>query len=160
MVRGGKAVKASMLDSAQARALDSFVKLLRAAYWASHRAGVYRQRAGLTETQFAVLEALYHKGRLAQVDIAGKLLSSPSNLTLVLDNLERDGLISRSQDPDDRRRQIVDLSLRGRERIAALFPVHAAGIARLMSALTESEQEDLGRLCRKLGLSARDQEDD
>ena len=148
------ATKPSIKSRKHRRALDAFVKLLRAAHWVSYRAGEHRRRAGLTEAQFGVLEALYHKGTLIQVEIAGKLLSSPSNLTLVLDNLERDGLIERGRDTDDRRRINVRLTPAGRRRIRDLFPTHADGIAELMGALTASEQEELGRLCRKLGLSA------
>ena len=139
----------------QAQALDAFIKLLRASYWVSSRAGAHRQAAGLTEAQFGVLEALHHKGPLFQVEIAEKMLSSPSNLTLVLDNLERDGLVTRTRDATDRRRRSVGLTPEGRRRIEAVFPAHAAHITSLMSALTESEQRELASLCRKLGLSAR-----
>ena len=45
--------------------------------------------------------------------------------------------------------------LDGRELIGAYFPCHAAAILREMSALTPSEQEELGRLCRKLGLQEK-----
>ena len=117
--------------------------------------GAVRQEAGFTEAQFGVLEVLYHKGPLAQIEIAEKLLSSPSNLTLVLDNLERDDLIERRRSTNDRRRRIVHLTSRGRREIKRLFPTHAAGIERLMGALTASEQVELARLCKKLGLSAR-----
>ena len=118
--------RASDRVAGQERALDAFVKLLRAAHWASQRAGEIRGQAGLTEAQFGVLEALYHKGPLIQVEIAQKLLSSPSNLTLVLDNLERDGLIERERDPNDRRQRNVRLSALGRRTIRDLFPRHAA----------------------------------
>lgn len=146
---------ASKSEGERQRALDSFVKLLRAAHWASNRAGAIREQAGLTEAQFGVLEVLHHRGPLIQVEIAQKLLSSPSNLTLVLDNLERDGLIERERDLRDRRQRNVRLSSKGRRTIRDLFPRHAAGIADVMSALTPAEQEELARLCRKLGLSAQ-----
>ena len=148
----GTAYEGSLRDE---RALDAFIKLLRAAHWASVGAGEHRRRAGFTEAQFGVLEVLYHKGPMFQAEIADKLLSSPSNLTLVLDNLERDGFISRAQDPGDRRRRNVRLSAKGRRRIEALFPRHVDGITEIMSALTRSELDDLARLCRKLGLTAR-----
>ncbi len=142
----------------ETRALDAFVKLLRAAHWASLRAGASRQAAGLTEAQFSVIEVLYHRGPLAQRDIAEKVLSSPGNLTMVLDNLERENLIARRRDSEDRRRRIVTLTSKGRRRIGKLFPTHAAGIAELMSALSSTEQRELARLCRKLGLSAQARE--
>lgn len=140
--------------AAERRALDAFIKLLRAAHWVSLQAGKRREAAGLTESQFGVLEALYHLGPRMQTEIAEKMLSSPSNLTLVIDNLERDGLVKRRRSEEDRRCQVVHLTERGRRLIAGLFPLHAEGIVELMGALSPREQETLGRLCRKLGLAA------
>lgn len=136
------------------RALGAFVKLLRAAHWASERAGEYRARAGLTETQLGVLEALYHVGPMVQVELSEKLLSSPSNLTTVLENLERDDLVARRIRPSDRRCREVSLTDDGRRTIEAVLPGHVAGIVRIMDALSPSEQERLGELCRKLGRAA------
>lgn len=135
-------------------ALDTLIKLLRAAHWVSLQAGKRREAEGLTESQFGVLEALYHLGPRMQTEIADKMLSSPSNLTLVIDNLERDGLVERRRSLEDRRCQMVHLTARGRRLIGRIFPDHVEGIVELMGALTAGEQETLGRLCRKLGLAA------
>jgi MarR family 2-MHQ and catechol resistance regulon transcriptional repressor len=82
-----------------------------------------------------------------------KLLRSPTNLTTVLDNLERDGLVRRTASSGDRRTRPIELTPAGRERIEAALPAQAQGIRLLMAALTAAEQERLGQLCRKLGRS-------
>ena len=46
---------------------------------------------GLTESQIGVLEALAHLGPLTQGELCRKILRSGSNVTTVVDNLERDG---------------------------------------------------------------------
>src|SRR6056297_1878874 len=104
------------------RALDAYVKLSRAA--AAVEASVNRPlaAAGLTLSQFGVLEALWHLGPLSPGALARKILKSPANLTTVLDNLERRELIARSRDASDRRVTIVALTDDGRAHIAALFP--------------------------------------
>jgi MarR family transcriptional regulator, 2-MHQ and catechol-resistance regulon repressor len=137
------------------RALDGYIKLMRAAD--SIAAAMQRQLAdtGLTVGQFAVLEALLHLGPLCPHEIAGKLLRSGSNVTTVLDNLEKDGLVTRTRRADDRRVVTVALTAAGRKRIARIFPDHARSIAELFAALTPAEQEELARLCRKLGLATR-----
>ena len=73
-----------------ARALDTFVKLRRAvnAIGARLNPALLKEHR-LTESQFGVLEALYHKGPMAQARLCEKLLVSGSNLTTVVDNLER-----------------------------------------------------------------------
>jgi MarR family 2-MHQ and catechol resistance regulon transcriptional repressor len=106
---------------------------------------------GLTGTQFGVLEALLHLGPLGQCGLAGKLLTSPGNLVLVLDNLERRGLVCRVRRADDRRAVTVHLTDAGRIKIQAQFPEHARTIAEIFAVLDPDEQESLRMLCRKLG---------
>lgn len=138
-------------DTAQAAALDAYVKLVRASESVSVRA--HGLLAGeLTFTQFGVLEALLHRGPLSAGELAEKILKSPGNLTLVLANLERDGLVSRERDRADARRWIVSLTASGRKRIGALFPKVAAAIAAEFAHLSAAEQAMLGELCKKLGL--------
>jgi MarR family 2-MHQ and catechol resistance regulon transcriptional repressor len=139
--------------SSTAIALDAYIKLMRAAESVSTRAHVVLP-AGVTITQFAALEALHHRGPLYQSELAGKLLKSSGNLTLVVDNLERDGLVARERDPADRRFIRVSLTAKGRKFIAALFPQVAASLAREFAVLTVAEQRTLAALCRKLGLGA------
>jgi MarR family 2-MHQ and catechol resistance regulon transcriptional repressor len=105
----------------------------------------------LTESQFGTLETLYHLGPMSQTEICGKLLKSSGNTTLVVDNLERHGLVQRKRDEHDRRVVMVQLTEAGRELIAGLFPAHAAAVAEELSVLTPAEQQQLGDLCRKLG---------
>ena len=109
-----------------ARALDTFVKLRRAvnAIGARLNPALLKEHR-LTETQFGVLEALYHKGPMAQARLCEKLLVSGSNLTTVVDNLERHGWVRRLADPDDRRAHRVELTPTGRQIISRAFPGHA-----------------------------------
>ncbi|MBS0663974.1 MAG: MarR family transcriptional regulator [Verrucomicrobia bacterium] len=106
---------------------------------------------GLTIAQFGLLEALLHRGPLCQGELATKLLRSGGNVTLVVDNLERSGLVSRQRDPEDRRFITVSLTDRGRAFISELFPKVAASLAREFAVLSTAEQFTLGWLCRKLG---------
>ncbi|MDX1643526.1 MAG: MarR family transcriptional regulator [Thermoanaerobaculia bacterium] len=138
----------------EVRALGSFVKLLRAARWASIKAGRRREESGLSEGQFGVLEAVYHLGPLDQTELAHKVLSSPSNLTVVIDNLERQGYVERRRDARDRRRQVVHLRPSARRLLDELLPRHVERIVEVMSALSPEEQDRLGALCRKLGRAA------
>ena len=76
------------------RALDTYIKLVRAAESVLSR--VHRQTTGdLTVSQFGVLEALHHLGPMHQRKIGSKLLKSGGNITMVIDNLERRGLVER-----------------------------------------------------------------
>ena len=142
---------------AEVRALDAYIKLVRAAgsvtSAALDRTGL--AGAGLTEGQFGVLEALHHLGPLHQCDLARKHLLSGGNMTMIVDNLEKRGLVRRERSKEDRRFVQVLLTPSGRRLIRKVFPRHAATLAEMLGALSASEQEQLGRLCRKLGLAHR-----
>ena len=135
----------------QVLALDTMIKLTRANNTLMARLARRETHGGLTESQFGTLETLYHLGPMSQTEICGKLLKSSGNTTLVVDNLEKHGLVQRQRDENDRRVVMVQLTEAGRELIAGLFPSHAAVVSEEMSVLTPDEQRQLGELCRKLG---------
>ena len=133
-------------------ALSTYVKLMRAAESITARIHKKLASAGLTLSQFAVLEALYHLGPLHQREIGQKLLRSSGNITMVIDNLEKRGYVKRERKKEDRRFMMVRLTAEGSDLISKVFPPHAAVIAREMSVLSAREQKTLAQLCKKLGL--------
>jgi MarR family 2-MHQ and catechol resistance regulon transcriptional repressor len=137
------------------RALDVYIKLMRAADSVGLRSMASIQGSGLTPTQFGVLEALYHLGPMMLSELAQKHLKSPNNLTVVTDNLEKHGLVRRVRDEKDRRVVRVFLTDTGRDLIRRVFPVHARNVVAQMSVLTPEEQEQLGCLLRRLGKGER-----
>ena len=136
-------------------ALRTYVKLMRATESITARIHRNLTSVGLTLSQFAVLEALYHLGPLYQTEIGKKLLRSSGNITMVIDNLEKRGYVKRERKKEDRRYMMVRLTDVGFDLIRKVFPPHAALISREMSALSESEQDTLAQLCKKLGLQKR-----
>ena len=136
-------------------ALRTYVKLMRATDSITSRINKNLSSVKLTLSQFAVLEALYHLGSLHQTEIGQKLLRSSGNITMVIDNLEKRGYVKRERGKEDRRFMMVRLTDVGFELISEVFPAHAAVITREMSVLTESEQDTLAQLCKKLGLKKR-----
>lgn len=140
---------------AEARALKTYVKLMRAAESVTSRTHRHLASTGLTISQFAVLEALYQLGPLSQRQIGQKILRSSGNITMVIDNLEKNKLVRRERNKADRRFYVVHLTDRGYDLINGIFPPHAAVIAQDLSVLTAAEQDTLGQLCKKLGLSGK-----
>ena len=135
----------------EVRALDAYIKLVRAVDSVSSRIHRHLDATKLTITQFGVLEVLFHLGPLYQRDLAEKLLKSGGNITLVIDNLEKRELVKRERQVEDRRCVRVCLTDKGQQLISQIFPSHVAAVVNEMSILTASEQEELGRLCRRLG---------
>jgi MarR family transcriptional regulator, 2-MHQ and catechol-resistance regulon repressor len=133
------------------RTLDTFIKLTRCTN--SVLASLAEQKTidDLTYSQFAVLEALYHIGSMTQGEVSSKVLKSTSNLTTVIDNLERDGFVQRERDKKDRRVIHIHLTEAGTGKIEAVLPGHIAALVGIFNVLSASEQGSLGKLCKKLG---------
>jgi len=136
---------------AEMRTLDTFIKLSRCHDSVFARLAERNTIGDLTFSQFAVLEALYHLGSMTQGEISGKILKSTSNITTVIDNLERDGLVRRERDTNDRRVIHIHLTKADTDKLEAVFPNHVAALVEIFSVLSASEQQTLGVLCKKLG---------
>lgn len=138
-------------------ALNTYTKLMRAAESVTNRVSRAMAASELTVSQFGVLEALHHKGPLCQRDIAAKILKSTGNITLVIDNLEKRGLVRRERDSQDRRYLTVHLTTEGTAVITKVFARVEAAIVAEMATLSAEEQQSLGMLCKKLGLQGAGQ---
>jgi MarR family transcriptional regulator, 2-MHQ and catechol-resistance regulon repressor len=136
---------------AEMRTLDTFIKLTRCTNSILSRLSERNTVGDLTPSQFAVLEALYHLGPMTQGEVSMKVLKSGSNMTTVIDNLERDELVRRERDVKDRRVIHVHLTEAGTSKLKAVLPRHVMALVEEFSVLSASEQETLGELCKKLG---------
>lgn len=105
---------------------------------------------GLTMAQFGVLEVLYHKGPLRVCQISEKTLSTGGNTTVVINNLMKEGLISRQRDAEDNRAFLVTLTSKGHELIDELFPKHLVNVDKEFQHLSIEEKEQLLMLLKKL----------
>lgn len=108
------------------------------------------RETGLTLAQFDVLAGLYVHGEQRICTLTSMLLSTPGNMTVVLRNLERDGLLVRRRDDRDARVFVVGLTERGRELAERVIPEHAASIDELFSVLSPEEEDSLIRILGKL----------
>lgn len=140
---------------AEVRALNLYIKLLRASNTLLDRVAPVLSEGGLTVSQFGVLEALFHLGPLCQKELGAKLLLSGGNITMVVNNLEKQGLVVRLKTGKDRRFVSVHLTWRGTELVKRVFPKHLALLVEAVSILSAPEQEVLGKLCRTLGKQER-----
>src|SRR6202795_20206 len=111
-------------------------------------------RAGLGDSDFRVLEALLHKGPLPVNTIGPKVWLTPGSISVAVDRLVKKGLVSRKDDPDDRRVRRVELTPKGRALIRRGFGEHAAAMENVAGVLSKNERLTLLRLLKKLGKHA------
>ena len=106
-------------------------------------------------SDFAVLEALLHKGPLPVNEIGKKVLLTSGSITAAVDRLEDKGLVERRAHGTDRRAKLVHLTKEGKKLITRVYTDHAVDMERLAAAsLTKKEREVLIRLCKQIGYEA------
>ena len=141
-------------DRRERLALSTYLKLTRASERLWNRLARGLEREDLTPSQFGALEALYHLGPMCQRDLGERILRTSGNMTMVVGNLERRGLVRRERSAEDHRYNQVHLTVEGERLVRRVFPGHADAITRELAILTQEEQRTLGNLCRKLGAVA------
>jgi MarR family 2-MHQ and catechol resistance regulon transcriptional repressor len=128
--------------------------------WKAARAVEAYAENSITELEmcgsdFAVLEALLHKGPLPINEIGKKVLLTSGSITVAVDRLESKGFVERRASGTDRRARIVHLTKDGRELITRVYANHASDMERLAAAsLNRAERETLIRLLKKIGYEA------
>ncbi|MEA2206570.1 MAG: MarR family transcriptional regulator, and catechol-resistance regulon repressor [Blastocatellia bacterium] len=106
-------------------------------------------------SDFAVLEALLHKGPLPVNEIGKKILLTSGSITVAVDRLEKRELVERRAHGTDRRAKIVHLTIAGRKLITRIYGEHAGDMETLAAAsLTKAERKTLINLLKKIGYRA------
>ena len=104
---------------------------------------------GISIKEFDVLITLFNApdGRLRMTELAERVLLTPSGVTHLVTRLERDGLVTRSVDDDDRRSFFAALTPAGRRRLREARPTHNEVIrAHLTRKLTAAQLAALGAI--------------
>lgn len=146
-------------------ACEAFLHLLRTSdevFGVSER---YLADHNISQGRFGVLMLLWKGGQRrdasASDDMCAPSPRTPAELadaagvtratmTGLIDTLERDGLVRREPDPNDRRMMSVRLTTRAETYLKQMLPGHFQTMARLMAPLSESERKTLVRLLTKV----------
>jgi DNA-binding MarR family transcriptional regulator len=115
---------------------------------------------GLSHPDWGVLSSLRLVAghRSSPGELASNLELSSGAMTSRLDRLEKEGLVRRLPDPDDRRGVVVELTEAGREAWDKAASVQGRKEAFFAAALTKEEQRQLNDLLRKLMLAFEERE--
>lgn len=119
-----------------------------------NRANAALRGTGLQYTDLDLLATLRRSGkpyRLTPTELRNSVLITSGAMTACLDRLERNGLISRQDNPDDRRSKSAALTPAGRKLIDRAMTVRLAEAADAVKHLSATERATLARLLRKLG---------
>ena len=111
-------------------------------------------QTGLGLSDFAIMEALLHKGPLPINQIGEKVLLTSGSMTAAINRLEKVGLVKRVQDHSDGRYFYVHLTKPGRKVIKEAYRNHQLNLEKIAEILTNEERKELVRLLKKIGFHA------
>lgn len=115
----------------------------------------WAERHGLSEGRLGVLFRLYRCGDTPLGDLADDLESTPRNITGLVDHLERDGLVERVPDLEDRRSVRARLTAAGRARIEAIWKEGLEHQFEFVHGMSKEDLAQLRHLCLQLVENAR-----
>lgn len=104
---------------------------------------------GLSFPQFMVLEALMHKDEMCIGDIKDTILSSNGTIPVIIQNLEKQGLLKRRKDLNDRRKSMISLTAQGRQIIEKIVPKNANMYHTRFQIWSEEEKRTLIQLLNR-----------
>ena len=111
-------------------------------------------------SDFAVLEALLHKGPQTVNVIGKRVLLTSGSITTAIDRLEARKLVHRTPHPEDQRARLVHLTAKGKRLIRDAFRKHELDMEQALAVLTVRERVEITRLLKKAGTFAAARLDD
>jgi DNA-binding MarR family transcriptional regulator len=108
---------------------------------------------GIRPPHWAVLNVVDDAEVLSQQELGGIVRIDPSSIVRVIDDLERDGLVERRRDTEDRRRYAVALTPAGRRVLARARKIADAHEERILEPLSAAERQELHALLLRLAIA-------
>ncbi len=105
---------------------------------------------GVAPGQFAPLVMLFEEDGLTQAELCRRINVEQPTMANTLDRMERDGLVKRKADVDDRRRAHVFLTARAKDIQAQVMEAARAVSNRTVTGLSAGEQDDMFRLVARM----------
>lgn len=134
----------------QDRALRVWMELFKSFRKIHAKEAKFIDTFGITMNQFVVLEVLFHRGDLTVGEITKLTMSTPGNITVVVKNLKKLGLIEAIASSTDARAKVLSITEEGKKIISGIFQEHANRLSDCFESLEEEEIESLGKILRKL----------
>lgn len=105
---------------------------------------------GLKLMHHAVLAATAEYGPVAQAELGRRLAVDPKDMVGILNDLQQAGLVLRTPDPADRRKNAITVTAEGTAALTRCAALAEAANAELLASLTPDEQNQLMALLSRV----------
>lgn len=133
---------------------EALLNIYHSASLLKKQAAAFFSEHATTDVQFNLLLLLYRNsdatGGLTQVQLSDMMLVNRANITSLIDRMENAGLVARTDDPADRRSNIIRLTSKGRKLIEKIEKDYIDEIRRIMSVLKDNEMKNLITMLEKV----------
>lgn len=109
---------------------------------------------GITTEQWSVLARLCEEDALSQKELAARVSKDQTNVTRILDQLERKGLIVRVVNPEDRRSHLPSVTAEGRAAYGEIAPLEENVISLVTEGLSPAQLSTLKELLDRIADAA------
>ena len=116
-----------------------------------------KAEAGITVDQWVILYELYEHEELNQLDIAALTFKHAPTITRLIDSLAKLQLIQKEADTNDRRKYIIRLSRKGREKVQQILPIALSFRKEGREGLSERDMSNLKKILHKISTNLSDQ---
>lgn len=120
----------------------------------------YVRGTGLSLIQFNTLMRLHHRGQCALSELGTELDITPAATSQMVDKLVQTGYLTRTEDPNDRRVKVLNLTNKGRALVLDAVSARNAWLVDLSASLGATERAALTHALNTLSTAARDLPDD
>ena len=110
-----------------------------------------REEFGTTLPRFDLMAQLErHRDGLKMNELSRMLMVTGGNVTAIVDQLEKEGLVERLDEPDDRRAFRIRLTRGGEKGFTEMARAHEQWVVELLAGLSSRERDELLKLLAKL----------
>ena len=126
------------------RVLNSLMKMTKSFAHGQIRA------SGLNDTECMICSFVYSNENCSQDDVAKALCMDKTTVTKAMQVLENKGVLQRVSDVVDKRRNVLSLTVDGKEKCSQILHIHDEWVGKVMEELNDEEQKQFESYCRRL----------
>jgi MarR family transcriptional regulator, 2-MHQ and catechol-resistance regulon repressor len=138
-------------------AIHTWLVLLKAHRTLTRHATRSIEALDMCLSDFAILEALLHKGPQPVSELGRRIDLTSGSMTTAIDRLETRRLVARVDHATDRRAWVIHLTPEGKALVTKVFAGHEEAMERAMRGLSKTERATLTDLLKRLGMTAEQQ---
>ncbi|MFH1777315.1 MAG: MarR family transcriptional regulator [Candidatus Omnitrophota bacterium] len=130
---------------------EALLNIVRTINYLTNISRCFFSKFRITQAQYNIMVIIkLEKRKLTQVKISERMVSSRSNITSLIDKLQKKGYVRRMSVQGDRRVYAVELTQKGKKKVTEVEPHYVKTVEKVMRSISLSESKKLSSLLVKV----------